>query len=67
MFAGYINAFIKMKLEASGWPEQCKSEEEKKKFLDECRLQDGIELDRAELDKGLNPALRQIAVSYSLF
>ena len=63
LFAGYINAFIKMKLEASGWPEQCKTEEEKQKFLDECRLQDGIELDRAELDKGLNLALRQIAVS----
>ena len=65
LFAGYINAFIKMKLEASGWPEQCKTEEEKQQFLDECFLQDGIELDRTELDKGLNPALRQIAVSFS--
>ena len=65
LFAGYINAFIKMKLEASGWPDQCKTEEEKQKFLDECRFQDGIELDRAELDKGLNPALRQIAVTFS--
>ena len=56
-----------MKLEASGWPEQCKFEEEKQKFLDECRLQDGIELDRIELDKGLNPALMQISVSLLLF
>lgn len=62
LFAGYINAFIKMKLEASGWPEQCKTEEDKQRFLDECLRQDGIELDPAELDKGLNPALRQIAV-----
>lgn len=51
-----------MKLEASGWPEQCKTEEDKQRFLDECLRQDGIELDPAELDKGLNPALRQIAV-----
>ena len=67
LFAGYINAFIKMKLEASGWPEQCKTEEEKQQFLDECRLQDGIKLDHAELDKGLNPALKKITVSLLLF
>ena len=52
-----------MKLEASGWPEQYKTEEQKQQFLVEWRLQDGIKLDRAELDKGLNPALRQIALS----
>ena len=63
LFAGYINAFIKMKLEASGWPERCKSEEEKQQFIDESRLQDGIELDRAELDKALNPTLRQTMVT----
>ena len=62
LFADYINAFIKMKLEASGWPKNCKTDVEKKQFLEQCRLQDGIELDPAELDKGLNPALRQIAV-----
>ena len=63
LFADYINAFIKMKLEASGWPKNCKTDVEKNQFLEQCRLQDGIELDPAELDKGLNPALRQIAVS----
>ena len=62
LFADYINAFLKMKLEASGWPKNCRTEEEKKQFLEQCRLQDGIELDPEELDKGLNPALRQIAV-----
>ena len=51
LFAGYINAFIKMKLEASGWPEQCKTDKEKRQFLEECRLQDGIDLDLEELDK----------------
>ena len=51
-----------MKLEASGWPKNCKTDVERKQFLEQCRLQDGIELDPAELDKGLNPALRQIAV-----
>lgn len=63
LFTGYINAFIKMKLEASGWPEQCRTPEEKQRFIDQCRQQDGIDLDPTELDKGPNPALRQIAVS----
>ena len=67
LFAGYINAFIKMKLEASGWPEQCHAVEEKQHFLDECFHQDGIALDPAELDKGLNSALRQIAVHIIYF
>ena len=42
LFAGYISAFIKMKLEASGWPEQCQTAEDKQRFLDECLQQDGI-------------------------
>ena len=67
LFAGYINAFIKMKLEASGWPEQCQTAAEKQRFLDECLQQDGIKLDPTELDKGLNSALRQIAVDYHIF
>ena len=62
LFAGYINSFIKMKMEASGWPAQCKTDEERQFFLQQCRQQDGIELNSEELDKGLNPALRQIAV-----
>ena len=67
LFAGYTNAFIKMKLESSGWPEQCQTVEEKQRFLDECLHQDGIALDPAELDKGLNSALRQIAVHIIYF
>ena len=63
LFVDYINAFIKMKLEASGWPSPDMLEDEKQAYIDRCRTQDGIELERAELDKGLNPALRQIAVS----
>lgn len=62
LFADYINAFLKMKLEASGWPKNCKTDQDKTKFLEQCKRQDGIELDPEELDKGLNPALRQIAV-----
>ena len=62
LFADYTNAFLKMKLEASGWPKNCRTEEEKKQFFHHCRLQDGIESDPEVLDKGLNPALRQIAV-----
>ena len=67
LFTGYINFFLKWKLEASGWPDWCKSEADKQRYLDDCMRQDGIELDRLELDKGPNPAKRQIAVSCYIF
>ena len=35
LIADYINAFLKIKLEASGWPKNCKTDEEKKKFLEQ--------------------------------
>ena len=64
LFTEYINAFIKMKLEASGWPAEHMTEEQKQAYIERCLQLDGIVLDRAELDKGPNPALRQIAVSF---
>ena len=64
LFSGYINQFIKWKLEASGWPDWCKGEAEKQRYLADCLRQDGIELDREELDKGLNPEKRQMVVLY---
>ena len=50
-----------MKEESSGWPDYCKTNEEKENFLREYKKREGIELDRNELDKGLNPSKRQIS------
>lgn len=62
LFADYINLFLKLKMESSGWPDWCTTAETKQDFIRQCRDRDGIDLDPSVLDLGPNPALRQIAV-----
>lgn len=64
LFGAYVNAFLKMKLESSGWPEWCTTDAQKDQFIADCHAQDGITLDRTVLDQGPNPALRFIAVCF---
>ena len=42
LFAGYVNAFLKLKQEASGWPEGCESEGDKERYLNEYEIAEGI-------------------------
>ena len=35
LFTGYINKFLKLKTEASGWPNNCVTQEERQQFVDE--------------------------------
>ena len=59
LFTGFINSFLKLKTEASGWPSDAKSEEEKDKFLQDYLEREGIQLERSKMEK--NPAARQLA------
>jgi hypothetical protein len=67
LFKGYIRKFLKIKYEASGWPEECLDkevseevrEERKKKFVDEANSKYGIVLDVLEMKQ--NPGLRYLA------
>ena len=59
LFTGFINCFLKLKTEASGWPGNVKTQEEKDAFIMEYREKEGIELDPAKMEK--NPAARQLA------
>ncbi|XP_064645952.1 uncharacterized protein LOC135499220 [Lineus longissimus] len=59
IFAGYINHFLKQKQEASGWPEWCRTEEDKNTYIDDYEKNEGIQLDRGLI--GVNPGLRSIA------
>jgi hypothetical protein len=68
LFKSYVNEFMKIKLQASGWPlaiekEECaeKREELKQKFIDDTRQRFGIDLEREKIDKGKNAGLRYIA------
>ena len=59
LFAEYINMFLKLKQEASGWPESVKTEDDKVRYLTDYKQKEGIELERNNIKK--NPAMRSIA------
>lgn len=45
IFTEYINTFLKMKQEASGWPSWCKTEDDKQRYIDDYFEKEGIRLD----------------------
>ena len=51
LFSGYINMFLKIKQEASGWPSWCKTEEEKKRYNLNYKRHKGIKLDYNKIEK----------------
>lgn len=59
IFTNYVNTFLKVKQEASGWPDWCKSEDDKRKYIHNYYAMEGILL---EYDKiKFNPGLRALA------
>lgn len=59
VFTKYVNTFLKIKQEASGWPDWCKSEEDRQKYVDDYFEKEGIRLNAQNID--WNPGLRQLA------
>ncbi|KAK3925572.1 putative DNA polymerase [Frankliniella fusca] len=51
LFSGYVKCFMALKLQASGWPAECKSPEEKQKYLDDIKKFDGITIDPNKVEK----------------
>ena len=59
LFADYVNTWLKIKQEASGWPEDDMSEEAKQDYIQKYFEKEGIQL---EYDKiNYNPGLRTLA------
>lgn len=59
LFAEFINSFLKIKQEASGYPEWCLSEEDKMRYIDDYYTHEGIRLDSTKIKK--NAGLRSLA------
>ena len=57
LFSAYVNRFLKVKQEASGWPEWCKTESDKTKYIHDYQKKEGIHLESVEK----NPGLRSLA------
>ncbi|CAC5393601.1 unnamed protein product [Mytilus coruscus] len=59
IFTEYINTFLKMKQEASGWPSWCITEKYRQKYIQDYFVKEGILLDCNKIEK--NPGLRFLA------
>ncbi|XP_070171517.1 uncharacterized protein [Polyergus mexicanus] len=61
LFAEYINTFLQLKQEASGWPSECgeNDDDAKERYLREYEKTEGIVLDKRNVAR--NPGLRSVA------
>ena len=59
LFEDYVNTWLKVKQEASGWPEDDMTEEQKQVYIDNYLKYEGIQLEYANIKK--NPGLRTLA------
>lgn len=57
--ANYMNTFLKLKQEASGWPESVLSPADQANYVNEYKAHEGISLDPANIAK--NPGLRLVS------
>lgn len=59
IFATYIDKFLKLKQEASGYPSRVVTEEDKDAFIQEMKDRENVELDKDKVES--NPGLRSLA------
>ena len=59
LFSEYVNAFLKVKQESSGWPDWCKTEEDRDNYLSAYKTREGISLEQENVK--INPGLRSLA------
>ena len=51
LFAEYVDTWLKIKTEASGWPKDCETEEEKRGFIERFEEKEGIRLQYENVKK----------------
>ena len=59
LFKPYVSKFLKIKQEASGFPDWCKCEEDRQKYIKDYEERQGIKLDYDKIK--YNPGMRAIA------
>lgn len=59
LFAKYVNKWLKLKQEASGWPEWCETEAQKQQYIHDYEAKEGIKLDYGNIK--YNAGLRSLA------
>ena len=51
LFAAYVDVFVKIKQEASGYPSHTKTDSERKAYVDAYLENEGIQLDPSKIEK----------------
>jgi hypothetical protein len=59
LFTSYINTFLQLKQQASGYPENVTTEKQKKEYIDSYFDHEGVQLNPDEIEK--NPGLRSLS------
>ena len=59
LFKEYVDMFLKIKQEASGYPPGCVTDEQKQRYIEEYYQNEGIRLDANKIE--YNPGLRYLA------
>ena len=59
LFKEYVNMYLKIKQEASGYPKHCVTDEQKQQYIDDYYEHEGIRLDPNKIE--YNPGLRFLA------
>ena len=59
LFKDYVNTWLKIKQEASGWPAGVETEEQKQAYIQDYYEHEGIQLEYDKIEK--NPGLRTLA------
>jgi hypothetical protein len=59
IFAGYIENFLKTKMESSGYPKECRSDGEKDRYIARIKTHENILLDKGNIE--FNPGLRALS------
>ncbi|XP_028393192.1 uncharacterized protein LOC114517603 [Dendronephthya gigantea] len=59
LFKDYVDTFLKIKQESSGYPSECQTEEEKQRYIQQYFEHEGIHLDPSKIER--NPGLRALA------
>lgn len=59
LLSAYVRCFMALKIQASGWPAECDTEQKKQKYVADVLEYDGVRLDPSKMEK--NTALRTLA------
>ncbi|KAJ8915407.1 hypothetical protein NQ315_008296 [Exocentrus adspersus] len=59
LFTSMMNKFVAVKQQASGWPQHCRTDEEKNRYIEEFLEREDVKLEFAEIVE--NPGLRSLA------